>query len=318
MRKLALLVLAALPFGAAAQNWPVKPIRLVVPYALGGTTDVMARILQPKLTAQLGQPLVVDNRAGGNGVIGAEIVARSAPDGYTLMLTTAATNTLNQYTVKSLPFDPIKDFTPIAATGRSRGYVVVNPSLPVNSFAELIDYGRRNPGRLAFATPNISSSFHLSGALISEATGVTFTHVPYKSGGDVMRAVVSGEVPMAIISNGSATTSLAAGKVKLVAVLDADRDPKWPSVPSVSESVPGFERTADWTGIYGPAGMPRPLVSRINSEINAAFNAPDSVERLGNLGLVPLSRTPEDFADMIARAVGVHAKAVRAAGVKAE
>jgi tripartite-type tricarboxylate transporter receptor subunit TctC len=316
MKPALLLLLFALP--VQAQTWPSKPIRLVVPYALGGTTDIMARVLQPKLSASLGQPLVVDNRPGANGVIGAEIVARAAPDGHTLMLTTAATNTLNQYTVRKLPFDPVKDFTPIAATGRSRGYVVVHPSLPVATLPALIEYGKRNPGKLSYGTPNISSSFHLSGALIQEASGVPLVHVPYKGGSEVMRAVVSGEIPMAVISNGSAMTSVVAGKVRLIAVLDADRDPKFPDVPSVSEAIPSFERTADWTGIYAPAGLPRALVSRLNAEINAGFNAPDSVEKLANLGLVPQKGTPEDFSAMIAKAIDVHARAVRAAGIKAE
>jgi tripartite-type tricarboxylate transporter receptor subunit TctC len=316
MSRALLLLFLALP--VQAQTWPSKPVRLIVPYALGGTTDIMARVLQPKLSASIGQPVVVENRAGGNTVIGAEIVARAAADGYTLMLTTAATTTLNQYTLRKLPFDPAKDFTPIAATGRSRGYVVVHPSLPVASLPQLLDYGRKNPGKLSYGTPNVSSSFHLSGALIQEAAGVPLVHVPYKGGSEAMRALVGGEIPMAILSNGSSMTSVIAGKVRLIAVLDADRDPKWPDVASVSESIPGFERTADWTGIYGPAGLQRPLVMRLNAEIVAGFNAPESVERLGNLGLVPQKGTPEDFQAMIARAIEVHGRAVRAAGIKPE
>ncbi len=303
---------------ALSQTWPLKPLRLIVPYPAGGTTDIMSRILQPKLSASLGQPVVVENRPGGNGVIGAEIVARAAPDGYTLMLTTSATNTLVQFTIRKLPYDPVRDFTPITATGRSRGYVLLHPSVPVNGFRELVDYARRYPGKLAYGTPNVASSFHLSGAMIQEAAGVSFMHVPYKGGADVMRALISGEISMAIVSNGSGLPALTAGKVKLAAVLDADRDPKWPAVASVSEFYPEFERTADWTGVYGPAGMARPLVLRLNGEIIAAFKAPDSVEKLSNVGLAPLGTSPEEFAAMVARAVEINRKGVLAAGIKPE
>jgi tripartite-type tricarboxylate transporter receptor subunit TctC len=313
---LAAMGLAATP--ALAQNWPQKPVRLIVPYPVGGTTDIMARVLQPKLNASLGQPVIVENRAGANGVVGADIVAGSAPDGYTLMLTTSATNTMVQHTAKSLPYDPIKDFTPIVATGRSRGYIMLHPSVPANNLKELIEYARKFPGKLSYGTPNISSSFHLSGALIAEAANVSFVHVPYKGGSEVMRALQTGEIPMAILSNGSGMTAILAGKVKLVAVLDNDRDPKWPSVAAVPEMFPEFERTADWTGVFGPANLPAPLVQRINREINAGFNAPDSVEKLANVGLIPLNAPPEEFSKMILRAVEVNRRGVRAAGIKPE
>jgi tripartite-type tricarboxylate transporter receptor subunit TctC len=306
----------ALPAIALAQAFPARPIHLVVPYPAGGTADVMARVLQPKLGAALGQPIVVDNRAGGNTIIGADAVARSAPDGYTLMLTTAATNTLVQFTTRRLPYDPIKDFTPIAAAGRSRGYIVVHPSLPVNNFKELIEYAKRNPGKLSYGTPNLASSFHLSGALLSDAAGVNWVHVPYKGGSAAMRAVMSGEIPMAIGSNGSAMPALVSGKIRLVAVLDADRDPKWPAVASVTELYPDFERTADWTGVFGPAGIPRPLVERLNAAINKALNDPDSVEKLNRLGLRPENVTPEQFSAMVTKAVEVNRRAVKLAGIK--
>ena len=303
--------------GVLAQ-WPQKPIRVIVPYTAGGTTDIMARVLQPKLGPAIGQPVIVENRAGANGVIGAEIVARAAPDGYTVMLTTSATNTMLQFTARSLPFDPIKDFTPVAATGRSRGYIIVNPAVPISSFRELIDYAKRFPGKLSYGTPNHASSFHLSGAILAEAAGINILHIPYKGGSEVMRGLVSGDISMAIISNGSATTALASGKARLVAVLDNDRDPKWPTVASVTETYPEFERTADWTGIFGPAGMARPLVQRLNAEIVAAFNAADSVERLANVGLIPQSASPEEFSAMVLRAVEVNRRGVRLAGIKQE
>ena len=319
MKLQALVVLcAAAPAAALAQAFPAKPIRLVVPYPVGGTADVMARVLQPGLGAALGQPVVVENRAGGNTIVGADLVAKSAPDGYTLLLTTAATHTLVQYTNKSLPYDPIKDFTPVSAAGRSRGYIVVNAALPVGSFKELIDYAKRYPGKLSYGTPNVASSFHLSGVLLEEAAGVKWVHVPYKGGAAAMRAVASGEIPMSIGSNGSGIPVLQTGRAKLIAVLDADRDPRFPDVPTVAEHYPGFERTADWTGIYGPAGLPRPVVSRLNADIVAALKAPDTAERLGNVGLVPIPSSPGEFAGMIARAVKVHGRAVQVAGIKPE
>ena len=301
---------------SSAQSWPQKPLRVIVPYPAGGTTDIMARVLQPKLGAALGQPVIVENRPGGNGVIGAEIVARAAPDGYTLMLTTSATNTMLQFTAPRLPYDPIRDFTPVAATGRSRGYIIVNPALPVANFRELIDYAKKNPDKLSYGTPNLASSFHLSGAMISEAAAITILHIPYKGGSEVMRGLVSGEIPMAIISNGSALPAVSAGKARLIAVLDSDRDPKWPNVPSVTEFYSDFERTADWTGVFAPAGMQRPLVQRLNAEIVAAFNATDSVEKLANVGLIPLGSSPEQFSAMVLRAVEINRKGVQAAGIK--
>ena len=314
----ALLIAGSFVAQGVLAQWPQKPIRVIVPYTAGGTTDIMARVLQPKLGPAIGQPVIVENRAGGNGVIGAEIVARAAPDGYTLMLTTSATNTMLQFTARSLPFDPIKDFTPVAATGRSRGYIIVNPAIPISSFRELLDYAKRLPGKLSYGTPNHASSFHLSGAILAEAAGINILHIPYKGGSEVMRGLVSGDISMAIISNGSATTALASGKARLVAVLDNDRDPKWPAVASVTETYPEFERTADWTGIFGPSGMARPLVQRLNAEIVAAFNAADSVERLANVGLIPQSASPEEFSAMVLRAVEVNRKGVRLAGIKQE
>ena len=314
----ALLAATALPATAQAPSWPQKPIRLIVPYTTGGTTDIMSRILQPKLSASLGQAVVVENRPGGNGVIGAEIVARATPDGHTLMFTTSATNTMLQFTAPSLPYDPIKDFTPIVATGRSRGYVIVHPSVPVANFRELLDYARKNPGKLSYGTPNLASSFHLSGAMLTDAAGINILHIPYKGGSEVMRGLVSGEIPMAIISNGSSLPAINSGKARLIAVLDNDRDPRWPNVASVTEIYPDFERPADWTGVFGPANMPRPLVLRLNSEISAAFNAPDSVEKLANVGLIPLSVTPEQFSAMVLRAVEINRKGVKAAGIKQE
>ncbi len=312
---------AACAIGAAsalAQTWPQKPIRVIVPYTAGGTTDIMARVLQPRLGASIGQAIIVENRPGGNGVIGAEIVARAAPDGYTLMLTTSATNTMLQFTAKSLPYDPVKDFTPIAATGRSRGYIIAHPSMPFGNFRELLEYAKKNPGKLSYGTPNHASSFHLSGSLLSEASGINMVHIPYKGGSEVMRGLVSGDIALAILSNGSATAALGAGKAKLIAVLDNDRDPKWPAVGSVTEIYPSFERTADWTGVFGPAAMARPLIQRLNAEIIAAFNAADSVERLANVGLIPQSATPEEFSAMVMRAVEVNRKGVKAAGIKQE
>ena len=314
----ALLIAGSFVAQGVLAQWPQKPIRVIVPYTAGGTTDIMARVLQPKLGPAIGQPVIVENRAGGNGVIGAEIVSRAAPDGYTLMLTTSATNTMLQFTARSLPFDPIKDFTPVAATGRSRGYIIVNPAIPISSFRELLDYAKRLPGKLSYGTPNHASSFHLSGAILAEAAGINILHIPYKGGSEVMRGLVSGDISMAIISNGSATTALASGKARLVAVLDNDRDPKWPAVASVTETYPEFERTADWTGIFGPSGMARPLVQRLNAEIVAAFNAADSVERLANVGLIPQSASPEEFSAMVLRAVEVNRKGVRLAGIKQE
>ncbi|MFM9970805.1 MAG: Bug family tripartite tricarboxylate transporter substrate binding protein [Burkholderiales bacterium] len=314
-----MLIAATLPSSIViAQTWPQKPIRVIVPYPAGGTTDIMARVLQPKLSTAVGQPIIVENRPGGNGVIGAEIVARATPDGYTLMLTTSATNTLLQFTAKTLPYDPIKDFTPVAATGRSRGYVIVNPSLPVASFRELTDYAKKFPGKISYGTPNHASSFHLSGAILAEAAGINIVHIPYKGGSEVMRGLVSGDIPMAIISNGSATAALGAGKARLIAVLDNDRDPKWPNVASVTETYPEFERTADWTGVFGPPAMARPLIQRLNAEIVAAFNAAESVERLANVGLIPQNASAEEFTAMVMRAVEVNRKGIKIAGIKPE
>jgi tripartite-type tricarboxylate transporter receptor subunit TctC len=212
----------------------------------------------------------------------------------------------------------VKDFTPISAAGRSRGYVVVGTGVPVANFRELIDYAKKNPGKLSYGTPNVASSFHLSGVLLEDAAGVKWVHVPYKGGAAAMRAVATGEIPMSIGSNGSGIPVLQSGKARLLAVLDADRDPKFPDVPTVAELYPGFERTADWTGIYGPAGLPRAVVQRLNAEIVATLKAPDTAEKLGNVGLVPSPTTPEEFAAMVARSIEVHRKAVKAAGVTPE
>jgi tripartite-type tricarboxylate transporter receptor subunit TctC len=301
---------------AAGQDFPSHPIRLITPYPPGGSTDLVARLVGPKLGSSLGQPVIIENRPGGAGMIGCELVARAAPDGYTLLFTTPATHTSIRFTQRSVPYDPDRDFTPITAAVTQSAYILANPSVPINSFRELVDYAKKNPGKLSYGTANLGSSFHIMGEMVKIATGIDMVHVPYKGGAPVARAIMSGEIPLAFLSNTSSMTPLRTGKVKAIVVLGSKRDKAHPDVPAITEFLPDFDRLTDWLGFYGPGGMAKPLVQRIHGEIIKALHSPDVEAKLQASGMEVWGTTPEEFAQVIRRDTALYRKMVPIVGIK--
>ena len=312
------LFCALLSGGAASQNYPAGPMRMVVPFPPGGGTDIVARLLAPKMSAAMGQPVVVENRAGAAGAIGSDLVAKSAPDGYTLLLTTPGTHGSIQFVQRNVPYDPVRDFTPVTAAATQSGLWLVNAAFPAKTFKDLVEFGRRNAGKLSYGTAGVGSSFHIMGEIIRVSTGMDMVHVPYKGGAPVTQAIASGEVPLVLVSNTSGIASVKSGKALAVAVLSDKRLPELPDAPLIGDLIPGVERPGDWLGVYGPGGLPAPILARVHAEIAAALKAPEVVTGLHNTGMEPLGNTPEQFAAMLRRDIELYRKMVPIAGIKPE
>ncbi len=312
----AVCVAAHLP--VAAQTFPAKPIRMVTQFSAGSSGDTMVRTLTAPLSEIVGQPVVVDNRAGAGGVLAAEIVKQAAPDGYTLFAGTSATQIIRLYVAKSTPFDPVKDFTPITQCIESVTTIIVNPAVPANTLKELVEYARQNPGKVAYGTSGIGSEHHLSGEQIKQLSGVDMLHVPYKASIQGLLDVVAGRLPMAFSIYVVALPHIKSGKVKVLAVVRDKRSPLLPDVPAVPEMVPGFEPPPSWVGIFGPASLPAPLLRRINGDIVKALNLPETRQKLGDQGLEVIGSTPEEFAARIQRQKELVARIVKGAGIQPE
>jgi len=318
-RAFSICVVLALGAGQVfAQSYPTKPIRLVSPYPPGGSTDIIARLLAPKLGASLGQPVVVENRPGASGMIGCDVVAKAAPDGYTLLFTTPGTHTAVKFTIRNVPYDPVADFTPITAPVTQSGLILVNNSIGVRSFREFIDYAKRNPDKLSFATAGLGTSFHVTGEILKRAAGIEMTHIPYKGGAPVAQAITSGEVPVALVSNTSGVATIKSGRVTAVAVLGDKRLREIPEVPVISELIANVERPGDWLGFYGPAGLPAPLLGRLHSEIVKAVNLPDVLAGVQAAGMEVFANSPAEFKSIILRDIELYRKMVPLLGIKPE
>ena len=301
-----------------AQTWPSKPVRVIVPYPPGGSTDLVPRLIQARMSTVLGQSWVVENRPGGDAMIGTDLVAKAAPDGYTLLFTTPATHTQVTHLRRNVPYDPFTDFTPITAAANQSSFVLVHPGIGINSFNELIEYAKKNPGKLSYGTVGTGSNFHLAGQIIRQLTGIDWVHIPYKGGAPTQQALIAGEVPVAIFSNTSATAGLKSGKIKALAVLDHKRLKEWPDVPSINDFLPAFEKPGEWIGFYGPAKLPEAIVARLRTEVIAAMKVPEVEAKLGAFGLEVFGNTPQEFAAMVRRDSDMNRKLLAAAGVKIE
>jgi tripartite-type tricarboxylate transporter receptor subunit TctC len=315
---LSLLTVPAWHAPADAQPaYPSKPIRIISPFAPGGGNDVLARAVAQKLTENLKQQVIVESRPGANGIIGTEIAARAAPDGYTIVLVPSG-HTVNPHIYKKLPFDPIKDFTPISLAGWSPLVLAIHPSLPVKNVKELIAFAKARPGVLAYGTAGVGSSGHLAGAMFETMTGTKLTHVPYKGMGLALTDVIAGQVSMVFGTNLSTVPQVRSGRLRGLAITGAQRSPALPDLPTVAEAgVPGYEASL-WYGFVGPARLPADIVRRLNTEIVAAVAQPDVKERLASQGVDARSSTPEEFARLIASDLQRWGKVVARAGVKAE
>jgi tripartite-type tricarboxylate transporter receptor subunit TctC len=312
--------LAALPLmlsGAIAQaqpRWtPDKPIRIVVPFAAGGSTDVTARLVASALAERLGQSVIVDNRAGAGGNIGAEAVARAEPDGCTLLLATSSTNATNAALYKRLPFDPVRDFTAISQIAFIPNLLVVNPDLPVNSVAELVAYAKARPGQLNYGSGGAGTSLHLAAAVFAYRAGIDMVHVPYRGGAPVALDLVAGKIQVSFSPLIEVLQQVRAGKLRALGVTTARRSALLPDVPAIAEVIPGYE-VALWNGIMGPAGLPAPVTARLASEIVAIVGSPDTRSRLAEQGSDPVGSTPQEFAAFVAAEQPKWAELVRISG----
>jgi tripartite-type tricarboxylate transporter receptor subunit TctC len=317
-------VLAALlplltPLGARAQSWPTKPIRLVVPFPAGGATDIVARAVAQKLGPALGQQVVVDNKPGAGGTIGADAVAKAVADGYTLLLSTSSTHSIGPALSPKLPYDPFRDFTPVSRVASAPSVLVVGASSPARTARELIDLLKRNPGRYNFGSSGIGTYPHLSAEMFKwRAGGLYVVHIPYRGTGLVITDLVAGQIAFLMDSVVSAQPHIADGKVRALAVSGTRRATSLPQVPTFAEiGVPGME-FSNWFGVFGPSGLPSEIVQRLNRELNSIVVAPDFVERMRNAGAEAAGGTPQDFAKIARDEFESWKSVIARAGIKAE
>ena len=305
----------AVATSAQAQGFPTKPIRVVVTFPAAGAPDILARLFADK--AQFGQPVMIDNVPGAGGNIGADKVAKAPADGYTLVMATVGTHSINGSLYPKMPYDMVKDFSPIAHVASAPNLLVVTNDLPVKSVAELISYMKANPNKLSFGSPGIGSSVHVSGELFKSMTGTTMQHVPYKGRQFAIPDLVGGQIQLMFDNMPSALPMAKDGKIRALAQTTAKRSPAAPDVPTVAETVPGFEATT-WFAMFAPAGTPRDVVMRINAEMVRVFKLPEVVDNLKTLGLEPWISTPEELAKYQASEIVKWAKVVKDSGARAE
>jgi tripartite-type tricarboxylate transporter receptor subunit TctC len=285
-----------LPLRAAGDDYPSRPVKIIVPFAPGGSTDVVARILADKLGAELKQSFVVDNRGGAGGNIGADMVAKSAPDGYTLLMGTTGVLSINGHLYKSLSYDPDKDFAPVSYTSLITNILVVNPEVPARTVPELVRLAKTKPGSLTFASSGSGSSTHLSGELFKALTATDIVHVPYRGSSQALIDVMSGQVTMLFDNAPSSLPFIQQGKLRAVAVTSTRRLPNLPDLPTLEEAgVKGYE-SLSWSGIVAPAGTPRPIIEKLNASIDRILKMEDVRQKLAALGVEPVGGTPEAFA----------------------
>jgi tripartite-type tricarboxylate transporter receptor subunit TctC len=308
-------LLAATTCAALAQGYPSKPIRLVVTFPPGGAPDILARLFADK--AQLGQAVVIDNKPGAGGNIGADQVAKATPDGHTLVMATVGTHSINGALYSKMPYDMVRDFTPVGHVASAPNLLVVNNDLPVKTVAELVTYMKANPNKLSFGSPGVGTSVHVSGELFKSLTGTQMVHVPYKGRQFAIPDLVGGQIQVMFDNMPSALPMAKEGKIRALAQTTVKRSAAAPDVPTVAETVPGFEATT-WFAIFAPAGTPRDAVQKINAEMQRVFKLPDVADKLKSLGLEPWISTPEELAAYQAKEIVKWAKVVKDSGAKAD
>ena len=311
--------LATVLFTAAASaQYPDKPIRLVVPFAPGGVTDTSGRVVAEALAKRLGQPIVVENKAGASGNIGTQGVVNAAPDGYTLVLGFDGTLVINPHVFANFPFDVVRDLEPIGKIGDATLIIVAHPSFPAKTLPELIAYSKKQAGGLSYGTSGVGGTPHIAGELLRQRTGANLTHIPYKGGGQAMTDALGGNIPLVYTAVAGAISHVKAGRLVPIAVSSAKRAPSLPDVPTFMEAgVPDFDATS-WVAVLGPARMPKSVVDRLNRELNAVLTDPAIVEKLATLGIVATPGPPQQLVDQIKTDLAKYEQVVKAAGIKAE
>jgi tripartite-type tricarboxylate transporter receptor subunit TctC len=318
IRNLIALVSVALAPLATAQDYPNKPIRLIVPFATGGVTDNSARVLADKLSRQMGQNVVVENRPGGSGNPGTQYVAQSAPDGYTLLLGFDGTMVINPFVFPKVPFDTMKDFQHVTKLGDAGLVLVGHPSVPAKTFAELVAYSKANPGKLSFGHSGTGGTTHVAGELLKQRTGLDMTHIPYKSGGQAVIDAIGGQVPLAYSSIAGAQAHIKSGKLRAYGVSSVKRATSLPDVPTFIElGVAGFEANS-WVGIHVPVKTPKAIVDRLHRDITTVLKDPDLRERYVTLGIEAVGNSPEEFTAQVRDDLARWQKVVEAAKIRLE
>jgi tripartite-type tricarboxylate transporter receptor subunit TctC len=317
--RIAVAACALLAAGAAmAQPYPAKPVRLIIGFAAGGGTDVVARALAQQLTEMLGQPVTVDNRTGAGGIIATELLAKAPPDGYTLGVGSAAGFAINPNLVAKLPYDPVRDFAPIGLFATLSYAIDVHPSLPVKTLRDLVALARAKPGQLNYGSAGLGSSTHLAIEQMLLAANVRMTHVPYKGNTPAMTALMSGEVAIVFDPVITSLPQIRAGRVRALAVTTAKRSALLPEIPTASEAgIKGYE-AGNWFGMFAPAGTPQPVLDRLNAAVNAAMTSAPMRERMAQQGAEPLSGTPQQLTDHVRSELAKFAKIVKSAGIRTE
>ena len=304
--------------GAGAQAWPARPVRIIVPFAPGGTADTLGRLVAQRLSESFKENFVVENRAGAGGVIGSELVAKAAPDGYTLVVSGVATHCIAPALSKDFPFDPLRDFTHIALFGGPPGVLVIHPSLPVKDLKQFIAYAKAEGGKLAYGSPGNGTQGHLIAEQLKQVAGIEMTHVPYKGAALAVADLIAGHVPVTSTTLTTAATQIKAGRARALAVSSAKRVQDFPDVPTFSELGHPELSASIWFSLSGPAGMPPEVVNRLNAEVRRVLQLPDVRERLRPEGIEPGDLGPQQFTAYMTAEVKRWAPVVRASGAKAD
>jgi tripartite-type tricarboxylate transporter receptor subunit TctC len=317
----ALIGFTALAIGtlAAAQSapYPSKAIKIVVPFAVGGIADTFSRVIGQKLTDTWGQPVVIENKTGAGGNIGSDFVAKAPPDGYTLLVSNIGTHAVNSFLFKSMPFDPVKDFVPVAHVLDAEGLLVVHPDVKATTVAELIALARANPGKLTYGSGGMGTTSHLAGELFKSTAKVDVVHVPYKGNSPAITDLLGGQTTMIFATMPTVLPQAKAGKLRAIAVIGSSRSALLPDVPTVGETLPGFD-VSNWIGMFAPAGTPHEIVARLNAEIQKIMRSPEVVKRMETEGAKFIPTTPESFAAFQKAEIAKWGKAIRDAGITAE
>ena len=318
MKRFWVSLILALPLTVFAQAYPSKPIRWIVPYTGGGITDVTTRLVTQKMAAALGQPIVVDNRPGANSILGSDLAAKSAPDGYTLVTVIAGYSANVTLYAGKLPFDPLKDLVPVSLTAIAPLIMTVNPGLPVKNVKELIAYAKANPGKLNFGSSGIGAAAHLTCELFKQTTGVDMVHVPFKGTAPAMQAAMANDIQMLVDTPSSLMPQVRGGKLKALGMFSAQRLPAYPEVPTLAESGGPALESSTWVMFMAPGGTPRDIVNRLSAEAAKALKEPDVREKLVQSGIEPVGNTPEAAKEFLDAEIAKWKKVIDTAGVKAD
>lgn len=313
---IAALAVALSPAGpAAAQDFPTRPVTLVIPFAAGGSTDLVGRLIAERMSAELGQPVVVENKGGAGGNLGAAQVAKASPDGYTILMGTVATHALNPALYKKMPYDPVTSFAPVSLLVVVPNVLVVNPDFPAKTTEELIALLKKEPGKYSYASSGNGTPLHLSGELFKSMADVDMQHIPYQGAGPALIDVLSGQVPIMFDNLPSSTSHIKSGKLRALGVTTAKRAPSFPDLPAIAEAVPGYE-TYTWNAVFAPAGTPPEVIAKLNASANKALADPKVQARLADFSAVSVGSTPEELGEHVKKEIAKWAPIVKASGAQ--